>query len=262
MATNGRLGQRSDTNNVANLGSAPARFRVSGWDPALLLSQIFALQALHYLTLSLIAPPLLSILADPVALSLEGGASNVAMIMDWREMTGRPTIEEIHLLTKLMKDDHKWMRSWPSGRRLMFGGAAYAADSRRSWVLGGAWTLTSLIDVFYLYHLIRRPTHVLDFSLTLLFNHLVLTTYYASAFPTSTFFWLVVGLSGLIQIVWAEQLCIKRELRDGLGVGWKADERDEDANIRSSNRNRDDVELGPVQTKGSYERLPTEERTS
>lgn len=32
--------------------------------------------------------------ANPVALSLEGGPSNVAMIMDWREMVGKATIEE------------------------------------------------------------------------------------------------------------------------------------------------------------------------
>lgn len=43
------------------------------------LSQIVSLQALHYLTLSLLIPPLLHLFADPVALNYEGGASNVGM---------------------------------------------------------------------------------------------------------------------------------------------------------------------------------------
>jgi hypothetical protein len=37
------------------------------------------MQALHYLTLSILIPPLLSLLADPAALTYEGGASNVGV---------------------------------------------------------------------------------------------------------------------------------------------------------------------------------------
>ena len=59
---------------------------------------------------------------------------------------------------------------------------------------------------------------ILDFSLTLLFNHLVLTTYYAAALPTSLFFWIVMIASAALMVIAAEQLCVKREMSDGLAV--------------------------------------------
>lgn len=59
---------------------------------------------------------------------------------------------------------------------------------------------------------------ILDFSLTLLFNHLVLTTYYAAALPTSWFFWAVMVASAATMIIAAEQLCVKREMSEGLAV--------------------------------------------
>jgi len=57
---------------------------------------------------------------------------------------------------------------------------------------------------------------VLDFSLTLILNHTILTTYYASSFPTSLFFWFIMSIGTLFLIVFAEQLCVRRELRQGL----------------------------------------------
>ena len=57
---------------------------------------------------------------------------------------------------------------------------------------------------------------VLDFSLTLILSHTILTTYYASSFPTSLFFWLIMSIGALLLIVFAEQLCVRRELRQGL----------------------------------------------
>ena len=78
-----------------------------------------------------------------------------------------------------------------------------------------------------LYHLVRRPTYILDFSATLLFVHLIITTYSAAAFPTSLYVWLVFGVSLIVQVVWAEQLCIRREMREGLSVPWKDDERED-----------------------------------
>ena len=66
--------------------------------------------------------------------------------------------------------------------------------------------------------LIRRPRLVLDFALTLVFNHLVLTTYYSASLPTSLFFWLVMILGSALTVIAAEQLCVKREMREGLTV--------------------------------------------
>jgi len=67
----------------------------------------------------------------------------------------------------------------------------------------------------FLYHLVRRPTHILDFSLTLLFNHTILTTYYSGHFPSSLFYWLTLALAVVGQIVLAEQWCVRREMREG-----------------------------------------------
>ena len=76
-----------------------------------------------------------------------------------------------------------------------------------------------ICSVYYLYALVRRPRLILDFTLTLVFNHLVLTTYYAAAIPTSVFFWLVMCVSAAGTVVFAEQLCVKREMSEGLVVG-------------------------------------------
>src|ERR1700761_2075967 len=88
--------------------------RRSEWDPLLLVSQvseqsfihtkklsrkyeqILALQALHYVTLGILVPPFLMFLADSSSLYYEGGPWNVGMVMDWRELAGRPTVHGLH----------------------------------------------------------------------------------------------------------------------------------------------------------------------
>ena len=64
----------------------------------------------------------------------------------------------------------------------------------------------------------RRPRLILDFALTLVFNHLVLSTYYSSSLPTSLFFWIVTLGGAVLTIIVAEQLCVKREMSEGLSV--------------------------------------------
>ena len=83
---------------------------------------------------------------------------------------------------------------------------------------------------------------ILDFSLTLLFNHLVLTTYYSASIPTSIFFWLVMAGGAALKITVAEQLCIKREMNEGLSVN--APQVEEDVEMgrllgEEAERNRD-----------------------
>ena len=93
--------------------------------------------------------------------------------------------------------------------------------------------LTLFCSVYYLYAIVRRPRLILDFSLTLLFNHLVLTTYYSSAVPSSLFFWAVVLTGSALTIIFAEQLCVKREMAEGLVVA-------------SSVHDVDDIEMGGI----------------
>jgi hypothetical protein len=73
-------------------------------------------------------------------------------------------------------------------------------------------------SIYYQYKLVRRPRLVLDFALTLVFNHLLLTTYYSAALPTSLFYWLVLVVGAVLTIVFAEQLCVKREMTEGLKI--------------------------------------------
>ena len=72
--------------------------------------------------------------------------------------------------------------------------------------------------MYSLYLLVRRPRLVLDFALTLIFNHLVLTTYYSSSVPTSLFFWAVLFAGCAGTVIVTEQLCVKREMNEGLAV--------------------------------------------
>lgn len=214
-------------------------------EPLLIAAQITGLQALHYLLLGLIAPPLLAAFADPMSLSLEGGAWNVAMVLDWRELAGRSALEEhvgalSHLPSGLGRHPSAGHMDGGGGGggagatlagRLARKGQAYGRDGARAYVLGLSWLLACAIEcarpasstcgyahrcphlrsIVYLFYVVRRPTHVLDFCLTLVGIHLILAAYYASSMPTSLYFWLVLGVGAVGQIVWAEQLCIRRE---------------------------------------------------
>lgn len=55
-------------------------------------AQIVSLQALHYLSLAFLLPPLLTLFASPTLLSYEGGPSSISMVMDWREFSGLSTV--------------------------------------------------------------------------------------------------------------------------------------------------------------------------
>ena len=69
-----------------------------------------------------------------------------------------------------------------------------------------------------MYTVVRRPKLILDFALTLVFNHIVLTTYYSASLPSSLFFWLVIAAGAFCSVVISEQLCVRREMREGLAV--------------------------------------------
>ncbi len=73
-------------------------------------------------------------------------------------------------------------------------------------------------SIYYLYTLVRRPRQILDFALTLVFNHIVLTIYYSASIPTSLFFWLVTLGGAAVTVIVAEQLCVKREMKEGLSI--------------------------------------------
>ncbi|KAF4569491.1 hypothetical protein EYR40_008464 [Pleurotus pulmonarius] len=204
----------------------------SNWDPILLISQIVSMQCLHYLTLAVLTPPLLAVFAEPVSLSWVGGAANIGMLMDWREMAGRPTAMA---RGSSVQGDDRWRSytqwAWSGGERVAHGWSMDrwdgSIDPIRGWVIAACWIAACGADIYYLYTLIRRPRLILDFSLTLVFNHLVLTTYYSAALPTSLFFWAILLVGALISVVSAEQLCVKREMSEGLNVSAVQEEAEE-----------------------------------
>ena len=64
------------------------------------------------------------------------------MIMDWREMAGRPTFRLLH-------GQERWYAfagAWSGGRKLAEGVAQSGVDPMRGWVLGIAWILASLVE--------------------------------------------------------------------------------------------------------------------
>lgn len=151
------------------------------------------------------------------------------MVMDWREMAGYPTVPDWD--GRAFGGD-----IWSGGKMIEAHQIPVTGfDPIRSWVIAVCWLLASgaecvscllmlapcltyLCSIYYLFMLVRRPRLILDFALTLVFNHLVLTTYYSAALPTSLFFWAVVLAGAGCTVVFAEQLCVKREMNEGLAV--------------------------------------------
>ncbi|KAF8757876.1 Integral membrane protein S linking the trans Golgi network [Rhizoctonia solani] len=124
-----------------------------GWHPTIIIAQIIALQCLHYLVLSLLIPPLLYLFANPYALAYEGGAANVAMVMDWRELVGRATIREPR--------GRGWSGfsssgAWSGGVKLGGDSGQEEAwvDPVRSWIISLCWLVASTVDVYFLYILV------------------------------------------------------------------------------------------------------------
>lgn len=95
-------------------------------------------------------------------------------------------------------------------------------------------------SIYYLYTLVRRPRQILDFALTLVFNHIVLTIYYSASIPTSLFFWLITLGGAAMTVIVAEQLCVKREMKEGLSVApIQGDEITEEMELGSLLQRRD-----------------------
>ena len=102
--------------------------------------------------------------------------------------------------------------------------------------------MTEFHSLIPLYTLIRRPRMILDFSLTLLFNHLVLTTYYSASLPSSLFFYLVTLMGTAIMVILGEQLCVKREMREGLNVV----ETEQRSDVEAADEEAENMEMGAL----------------
>lgn len=72
-------------------------------------------------------------------------------------------------------------------------------------------------------------------------NHLILTTYYTASFPNSLFFWLIMTSGAVLLIAFAEQLCVRREMQEGMKTVGVNDEPPDDDEIDTEN-----MELGTL----------------
>lgn len=91
------------------------------------LSQIISLQSLHYLTLSLILPPLLYTFTDSRAsIYTHGGSVTVGMVMDWREMAGRSTLQSPSSASSFVESATNQFWSWLPSKK----------DDNAFWFLG------------------------------------------------------------------------------------------------------------------------------
>lgn len=129
---------------------------------------------------------------------------------------------------------------------------ATAYDPARGWSIVLAWLLTGIADVYLLALLVRRPTHILDHTLTLHFWHAVLTTAYTRHLPRSLFYWMVMCVHAGGCVVWAEALAIGREMKgwsSSLGGGGSGDIDDDDDEINDGDSNAD-VEAGEGREEG------------
>ena len=137
--------------------------------PPLLLThiKIVSIQTIHYIALSVFIPPLLSLFAEQSSLNYEGGAANVGtapclglsrtgsdseylgftgMVMDWREMAGRPTFQG-------WDREDRWDGyggSWSGDRELDHKGANdqqwSGIDPVRGWIIALCWLMASCVE--------------------------------------------------------------------------------------------------------------------
>lgn len=140
-------------------------FRVTVWDPLLIISQIICLQSSYYLTSSILISIFTFLMGQSITLN--------------------------HVL----------------GYTYLNGGNALG------WVLGLCVLINAAVCTFSILNIVQRAKHVLDFTTTLHFLHLVITTIYSRHFPTSILWWICHIISLIMMAIGGEWLCIRREMQ-------------------------------------------------
>ncbi|TIA82921.1 hypothetical protein E3P81_01261 [Wallemia ichthyophaga] len=200
--------------------------KVNKFDAALLVFQIIAVQSIHYLSLSIITPLLLHLFGNDEALRYEWGSSppcSIGLILDWRELANWDHGEPV------------WQGLWIQGIQRGRSANIYEWDGShnrsRGWVLAICWVFACFVDIIPLYYLIRKPTLILDFALTITGLHFLFTTAHVQSPPVGFFCYGVYALGVVVLVVGAEQLAMRRELTEGLW-GDKSNEQDYEMSTR------------------------------
>jgi len=77
----------------------------------------------------------------------------------------------------------------------------------------------------------------------LVFNHLVLTTYYLAVLPTSLLFLIILLGGAVLTSVVTEKLCVKHEMSEGLSV----------VPVRTDDLQTEKMELGQLLPRIDYD---------
>ncbi|KAG0360338.1 integral membrane protein S linking to the trans Golgi network-domain-containing protein [Gamsiella multidivaricata] len=86
------------------------------------------------------------------------------------------------------------------------------ADNAQGMLLGLAWLLNSVVGVYLLLKIVARARLVLDFSLTLLLYHVIMTSLYSDHLPTTFLWWALNGTTAGIMIFGGEYVCMQQEM--------------------------------------------------
>ncbi|KAF9970069.1 hypothetical protein BGZ73_007330, partial [Actinomortierella ambigua] len=85
-------------------------------------------------------------------------------------------------------------------------------DNSAGLLLGFAWLLNACVGVYLLLRIVARARLVLDFSLTLLLYHVIMTTLYSDHLPTSFLWWGLNATMAGIMIFGGEFVCMRQEM--------------------------------------------------
>ncbi|CAG8667179.1 5398_t:CDS:2, partial [Dentiscutata erythropus] len=88
----------------------------------------------------------------------------------------------------------------------------FRADTVLGWTIGFAWIANSVVGIYLLVRVVQRARLVLDFSLTLHFFHLVITSYYSGQIPTTFIWWALNVVTCCIMIFGGELYCMRKEM--------------------------------------------------
>ncbi|CAI2173062.1 7352_t:CDS:2, partial [Funneliformis geosporum] len=131
----------------------------------------------------------------------------------------------------------------------------FRADTVLGWTIGFAWIANSIVGIYLLVRLIQRARLVLDFSITLHFFHLLITTYYSGHVPTTFVWWALNATTCCIMIFGGEIYCMRKEmepipLNDEMGEGASVGASGSSATVKtktSADVERDRYEMVPME---------------
>ncbi|CAG8458027.1 89_t:CDS:2 [Ambispora gerdemannii] len=115
----------------------------------------------------------------------------------------------------------------------------FRGDTVLGWTLGFAWISNSVVGIYLLIRVVQRAKLVLDFTITLHFFHLIITSYYSGHIPTTFVWWAINVTTCCIMIFGGELYCMRKEMEPIITAPIK--------NKKSAEVDRDRYEMVPME---------------